>query len=538
MTTAAAAFPPPTICRSTRGISSVVPTAKGRLAASRLGSWGDAEQLPGSRWLSAQGQQVRITALSCASAGNCAAGGLAGSEAFVANEKDGTWGSPAKVPGLDRLNLRYDAAITSVSCAAPGDCSAGGYYSASPGYATGSPMGPDFGQAFVVDEHNGVWGDAEAVPGLVRLNVGGYADITSVSCAAPGDCSAGGFYGSARTRDAMGAGPTEAFLVDEVDGTWDEAEEVLHMGALNRGGRAEVTSLSCGAIGYCSAGGHFNDGERQRGFVISEDQGAWQGAQLVPGLARLNPGGPATVSSVSCSAERYCAAGGYFVAGSGRALGFVVTEVKGHWGDAQPVKESASLTGQRYTFITLVSCPSSGNCGAAGYYGAKTMRALVVDERNGVWGAAQEIPHWPWLDAGGYVSIYALSCASAGNCAAGGLYVDGTAARKQEAFVVDETDGTWNRAEEVPNTARLNSFGLGATTSVSCAPNGGCTAAGYYADSSDQLHAFVTAYKSHFASKLVRNRRDDPKLLALMSKIRSDPARAKGRPRGTKGGGA
>ena len=92
-------------------------------------------------------------------------------------------------------------------------------------------MGPDFGQAFVVDEHNGVWGDAEAVPGLVRLNVGGYADITSVSCAAPGDCSAGGFYGSARTRDAMGAGPTEAFLVDEVDGTWDEAEEVLHMGA-------------------------------------------------------------------------------------------------------------------------------------------------------------------------------------------------------------------------------------------------------------------------------------------------------------------
>ena len=157
--------------------------------------------------------------------------------------------------------------------------------------------------------------------------------------------------------------------------------------------------------------------------------------------------------------------------------GFVVTEVKGHWGDAEPVKESASLTGQRYTFITLVSCPSSGNCGAAGYYGAKTMRALVVDERNGVWGAAQEIPHWPWLDAGGYVSIYALSCASAGNCAAGGLYVDGTAARKQEAFVVDETDGTWNRAEEVPNTARLNSFGLGATTSVSCPPNGGCTAA-------------------------------------------------------------
>jgi hypothetical protein len=35
---------------------------------------------------------------------------------------------------------------------------------------------------------------AEQVPGLAALSVGGFAETESVSCAAPGDCSAGGYY--------------------------------------------------------------------------------------------------------------------------------------------------------------------------------------------------------------------------------------------------------------------------------------------------------------------------------------------------------
>jgi len=263
MTTAAAAFPPPTICRSTRGISSVVPTAKGRLAASRLGSWGDAEQLPGSRWLSAQGQQVRITALSCASAGNCAAGGLAGSEAFVANEKDGTWGSPAKV--RDWIGSICATTRRSPLFRVPRQVTA------APGATTARVL---------VTQPAARWGPTSARP------------LSSTSTTASGGCRGGAGPGPTQRgwvcrhhfcvvcrsgrlqrgwvlrfgtdKRCHGRRANGAFLVDEVDGTWDEAEEVLHMGALNRGGRAEVTSLSCGAIGYCSAGGHFNDGERQR----------------------------------------------------------------------------------------------------------------------------------------------------------------------------------------------------------------------------------------------------------------------------------
>jgi hypothetical protein len=40
----------------------------------------------------------------------------------------------------------------------------------------------------------GTWGAAEKVPGTVGLNKGGMAAVESMSCASPGDCSAGGYF--------------------------------------------------------------------------------------------------------------------------------------------------------------------------------------------------------------------------------------------------------------------------------------------------------------------------------------------------------
>ena len=38
------------------------------------------------------------------------------------------------------------------------------------------------------------WGRAVEVPGLGSLNKGGNAGVNSVSCASPGNCTAGGSY--------------------------------------------------------------------------------------------------------------------------------------------------------------------------------------------------------------------------------------------------------------------------------------------------------------------------------------------------------
>jgi hypothetical protein len=59
----------------------------------------------------------------------------------------------------------------------------------------------------VVREKDGVWGRAEEVPGLAALNTRGDATISSVSCTAPGECSAGGFY--------IGASGIQGFVVKE-----------------------------------------------------------------------------------------------------------------------------------------------------------------------------------------------------------------------------------------------------------------------------------------------------------------------------------
>jgi hypothetical protein len=97
----------------------------------------------------------------------------------------GTWGTAKEVPGIAALDAGAGAEINSLSCASPGNCSAGGEYSSdSSGH----------GQAFVVSQAGGIWGSAIEVPGSGALNVTGDARVSSVSCASPGDCSAGGDY--------------------------------------------------------------------------------------------------------------------------------------------------------------------------------------------------------------------------------------------------------------------------------------------------------------------------------------------------------
>src|SRR5260221_14572980 len=58
-------------------------------------------------------------------------------------------------------------------------------------------------------------------------------------------------------------------------GTWRTAIEVPGLGSLNRGGYAEVHSVSCASAGNCAAGGVFKDRSRHlQGFGGSEKKGS------------------------------------------------------------------------------------------------------------------------------------------------------------------------------------------------------------------------------------------------------------------------
>src|SRR5262249_34550541 len=113
-------------------------------------------------------------------------------------------------PGLGALAAYLSGAdfifanSLSLSCPAAGNC----------GLAEGT-----IDQAFVASESNGAWRRAIRVAGAAPS-----AAVFAISCAAPGDCVAGGFFG-ARVR--TGAIRFHAFVLEESRGTWGRVRSVF-----------------------------------------------------------------------------------------------------------------------------------------------------------------------------------------------------------------------------------------------------------------------------------------------------------------------
>jgi hypothetical protein len=461
--------------------SAATPAAASTLAAGARvtgGTWGTAKELPGVAALNKGGDGL-VGSVSCPSAGNCGAGGLyrdgAGREQlFVANQTNGTWGKAIEVPGIAALNVAGNADFITLSCASPGNCSAGGEYSDRAG---------GFFQAFVVSERNGTWGKAIEVPGIAALNLHDNAEVTALSCASAGNCSAAGHYGDDHGR--------HVFVVNQTNGTWGKAIQIpgTHLSRIEF---AEVAAMSCRAPGDCAAGGGLTDGGFGQPFVVSERNGTWGKAIEVPGIKALNIGGEGGISDLSCGAVGDCSAGGGYQDGTGHAQAFVVSERNGTWGKAIEVPGTAALNKGKRAALDSVSCASPGNCSASGVYTEPrflNLEPFVVSEVNGTWGKAIEVPGIEPINRGGEVHVFSMSCGAAGNCSVGGS----TSNFEGQAFVVNQAHGTWGKAIEVPGTRALNPGGNAAINSLSCAAPGRCSAGGFYLDSGGKLQAFVVS---------------------------------------------
>jgi hypothetical protein len=342
------------------------------------------------------------------------------------------------------------------------------------------------------------WSHAKALPGLRALNAGGFVTVTGVSCTSAGNCAVGGSY-------TDGSHSTQAYVASERNGRWGKAKEVPGSATLNADGDAQVTSVSCrGSAGNCAAGGFYTDGSHHKqAFVISERNGRWGKAIEVPGSGTLNADGYATTAAVSCGSAGNCTAGGNYRDGSYENQAFLVRQRNGRWGNAVEVPGSATLNADGGAQVISVSCPSAGNCAAGGLYldGSAHLQAFVVSERNGHWANAIEVPGSAALNSGNDAEVDSVSCTSAGNCAAGGYYTDSSA--DIEAFVVGERNGHWANAIEVPGSAALNSGDAAEIFSVSCSSAGNCAAGGFYTDSSTDIEAFVVGeHNGHWANAI------------------------------------
>lgn len=123
--------------------------------------------------------------------------------------------------------------------------------------------------------------------------------------------------------------------------------------------------------------------------------------------------------------------------------------------------------------VVSLSCTSAEGCAGVGLLEVPhQVRPLVVSEKNGIWGRAGTVPGLSALPGGTRdTELVTVSCSSAGNCGAGGLYevrgAHGGPAAPTQGLVVAERNGVWGKATAIPGLAGLNT-GQAAVQLMSC----------------------------------------------------------------------
>jgi hypothetical protein len=327
------------------------------------------------------------------------------------------------------------------------------------------------------------WSPVDPMLWLAKVNSGGSADLSSVSCAGADTCAALGQV-SPPNKIPIGV------LVSEVHGTWQRA--IVTTINSPQG----PTSISCGAVGNCLAA----DGED----AAIEVGGKWESPIPFPGLHALeeSSGGSAQVSSVSCASASNCSVVGWYLDHHngiwGPSRDFELNEVAGSWSSASVLPGLDSLGGVdgfSYFDSPAISCSSPGDCSAggcisesSGFEGEPTdCLPFIADEVEGTWTSAFELSGFSNLGISGAVT--SLSCASTSDCSAAGNFVD--PGGRHGTFVADETGGIWSPTLAVRGISR-SKLGTMPSPTLSCSNAGNCSLVGYYGGANPKgLNAFI-----------------------------------------------
>jgi hypothetical protein len=369
------------------------------------------------------------------------------------------------------------AHVDLVSCASAGNCTAVGGYTDSSGHS----------QGLLLTETSGRW--ATGVEPSLPANAGTNPDasVGSVSCGSAGNCTAVGFYTDI-------SGHSQGLLLTETSGTW--AAGVEPAVPANAGTRqySELGGVSCASAGNCTAVGDYVDssGPSYQGLLLTETSGTWQTGVEASLPANADTTHGQVLDEVSCASAGNCSAVGEYIDSSGHEQGLLLTETSGTWAAGVEASLPANADTNRGVQLNQVSCASAGNCIAVGVYEDSSGRGqgLLLTETSGTWAAGVE-PSLP-ANAGTNpnAQVESVSCASAGNCTAVGGYDIGGASSR--GLLLTETSGRWATGVEASLPANAGTTEQASVGSVSCTSAGNCTAVGVYRPSKGSAGLLLT----------------------------------------------
>ena len=249
------------------------------------------------------------------------------------------WSVPASATGSS-TTFRPETVFTDVSCTSPTDCTAVGDH----GQGQARPLDGPTLQPIYATETAGVWAKAREIESPESGGV-----FTGVSCTSVGKCTAVG-YDYSGSYDVHGEAEIGyPIYATETAGTWGLATEITSSvggGFLTAAG-AELTSVSCTAVGDCTAAG--GNGP----MYATESGGTWGPATFLDTETFVgNFNGVSCTSATDCTAvgddESYDGIYGFY----SPSQPISATETAGTWGTPAEIAAPGGSTGS----FDAVSC--------------------------------------------------------------------------------------------------------------------------------------------------------------------------------------
>ena len=118
------------------------------------------------------------------------------------------------------------------------------------------------------------------------------------------------------------------------------------------------------------------------------------------------------------------------------------------WRSAENVTLPSGATSVYQGWLPYLACPTANNCSGAGIANDATgnVQGLLLSESRGIWRSSILSLPLNAAKAPG-VMVYAIGCATSGNCVAGGQYLDSSS--NGFAFVAKQISGTWMKASAI-----------------------------------------------------------------------------------------